>query len=204
MLTGLLSLGTPGALLLSPGGPAQSSTGYRVQGGLATGRKLSGEEAQAGVLSRVGPGHEPASALLHTSHVTLGRLLCISELWFPDKENGDGMLVPLLREWRERQPVESLAQYQAQGLMDRIPIVNLRFPWFFYLLKLSWGPRIWVWKDHGDVYHLIRQQDLIEHYVDRMFTACCGSGSALSLALVNKHITRYSQSSLPLPLHPET
>lgn len=30
-------------------------------------------------------------------------------------------------------------------------------------------PRIWVWKD---VYHLIRQQDLIEHYVDRMFTAC--------------------------------
>lgn len=145
----------------------------------------------------------PLPHVMHES-CDFRQLLCISELWFPDKENGDGMLVPLLWEWRERQPVESLAQYQAQGLMGRIPIVNLRFPWLFYLLELSWGPRIWVWKDHGDVYHLIRQQDLIEHYVDRMFTACCGSGSAPSLALVNKHITRYSQSSLPLPLHRET
>lgn len=54
-------------------------------------------------------------------------LLCIFELWFPDKENGDGMLGPLLREWRKRRSVESLAQYQARELMDRIPIVTLRF-----------------------------------------------------------------------------
>ena len=80
--------------------------------------------------------------------------------------------------------------------MGRISIVTLRFPWPFCLLKVSW-----VWKDRGDVYHFIRQQDLSEHLVDRMFTACCGSGSALSLALVNKHITGYSQSSLPLLLH---
>lgn len=30
------------------------------------------------------------------NHVTLGRLLCISELLFPDKENGDGMLVTIV------------------------------------------------------------------------------------------------------------
>ena len=61
--------------------------------------------------------------------------------------------------------------------MGRISIVTLRFPWPFCLLKVSR-----VWKDRGDVYHFIRQQDLSEHLVDRMFTACCGSGSALSLA----------------------
>lgn len=80
--------------------------------------------------------------------------------------------------------------------MGRILIVTLGFPQFFYLPKMSWSPRIWVWKDDGDVCHL-NKQGLLEDCVDRTLTDCSSPGSPLSLALVS--ISAAELACLPYP-----